>query len=590
MLLLAPPKLALARTPGPLPTPAGPIGNAQIPLSTNSQGVITIISGGQSYALPTVGKPDEGYVPLSDQTLARLFDAAGMTLRETGTPVHSVTLYSPSGHYLDWRVGARRGFVDGNDTHRRVPAIIRKRGQAALSMRAMVEFLNLRLRPENAPGTWHLISRLEKISLVTNGDREISLHASGPLNRVQITHDGRNTTISMTDVDWGFDDRSFQFGDVTVDCAGSGTAADPATVTVNVPVQWKTEEAGQLLNNELGILVLPDFPVNTSQPAAQLTGLSHFKNSGETDLTLDATAPIHEVWRYDPATSVLTIDIPQATMTTDLSQPIGDDVLRVKTEQMQTSSFPFVRVLLYLQPGSGFNLSSNNSPQLTVRVAPLAMIPNPGLYGGDMNVVHYGPELVVLDPGHGGSDPGAINRTTGLMEKTVTLDICRRLKADLEARGVRVVMTRYSDRDVSWAHSPDDVELGARVHVANVRHATVFLSIHCNASVSSSLSGTSYHWYKRSDLALARALDGSLKAGTGFSNDGLERNRFYVLRLTHMPAVLVETAFITNPSDEERLAEPQIRQKIADDITEALTTRYAPIADYIHQTVSNNHP
>lgn len=177
---------------------------------------------------------------------------------------------------------------------------------------------------------------------------------------------------------------------------------------------------------------------------------------------------------------------------------------------------------------------------------------------------------ICLDAGHGGSDPGALNRREGINEKTVTLDITLKLAKLLRAQGWNVILTRSSDRDVSWAGSSGKQELGARARVANDFGADLFVSIHANASVKPSINGTSIHWYKSSDYRLARLMESGVMSATGRKNRGLIKNRFYVLAHTEMPAVLVETAFLTNSTEGSMLADPWYRKKIARGIAAGL--------------------
>ena len=83
----------------------------------------------------------------------------------------------------------------------------------------------------------------------------------------------------------------------------------------------------------------------------------------------------------------------------------------------------------------------------------------------------------------------------------------------------------------------------------------------CNASTNPSVNGTSLHYYKQGDLVLAQSLQGSVVAGTGRANRGVQKNRFYVLAHTRMPAVLIETAFLTNSNEGGLLSQPEYRQR-----------------------------
>jgi N-acetylmuramoyl-L-alanine amidase len=170
---------------------------------------------------------------------------------------------------------------------------------------------------------------------------------------------------------------------------------------------------------------------------------------------------------------------------------------------------------------------------------------------------------ICLDAGHGGSDPGAQNRTYGVSEKQVTLDITLRLAEMLKAEGWNVVLTRSIDRDVSYAGSTDKEELGARSDTANEHNTDLFISIHCNSSANAGVGGTSIHWFKADDYILARGLENEVLDATGRTHRGLIKDRFFVLAHTDMPAVLIETAFISNNEEGRLLADPQYRERIA---------------------------
>ncbi len=191
-----------------------------------------------------------------------------------------------------------------------------------------------------------------------------------------------------------------------------------------------------------------------------------------------------------------------------------------------------------------------------------------------------GGRTICIDAGHGGSDPGALNRSVGVNEKQVTLDICLKLAELLKAQGWNVILTRSSDRDVSWAGSTAKQELGARARMANDYGADLFVSVHANASVNASINGTSIHWYKSTDYRLASLLENGVMSGTGRKNRGLVKNRFYVLAHTTMPAVLIETAFLTNSTEGKLLASPEYRTRIARGIAAGLQV-------YASKTYSN---
>ena len=171
------------------------------------------------------------------------------------------------------------------------------------------------------------------------------------------------------------------------------------------------------------------------------------------------------------------------------------------------------------------------------------------------------PRLIVIDPGHGGSDSGA--QHNGLTEKVLTLDISKRLRALLVARGWIVKMTRTTDVDVYGPNASDRAELQARCDVANAAGARMFVSVHINSFTTSELNGTTTYYYKPTDRLFAAAIQRHLMSSVTTKDDGVRRENFYVVRHTTMPAVLVETAFISNPSDAALMRQPSFLENVA---------------------------
>ncbi len=181
------------------------------------------------------------------------------------------------------------------------------------------------------------------------------------------------------------------------------------------------------------------------------------------------------------------------------------------------------------------------------------------------------PRLIVIDPGHGGNDPGTIYR--GVMEKTLTLDMAMRLRAILIARGWQVRMTRTTDTEVDPGAQTDHDELQARDDVANTNGARLFIAIHVNAYGGSSIpNGTTSYYSKPDDVPFARDVENAIARGAGMQNDGIVKSRLYVTLHARMPAVLVETAFLTNPGDFAKLESPAWRQRVAQAMADGIET------------------
>ena len=171
-----------------------------------------------------------------------------------------------------------------------------------------------------------------------------------------------------------------------------------------------------------------------------------------------------------------------------------------------------------------------------------------------------GGKLVVLDPGHGGSDPGA--DIGGYFEKNFNLDITSRAETILKQKGINVLLTRKSDIFVG---------LEERWEIANAQKADLFVSIHNNSMPSSATKGSMAFYYPTSykGKAYARIFLDNLSTGLNMGSmgsGGLKSAEFVVLKKTHMPAVLVEVACMTNNGDLGLLTTESFRQKAAENL------------------------
>lgn len=178
------------------------------------------------------------------------------------------------------------------------------------------------------------------------------------------------------------------------------------------------------------------------------------------------------------------------------------------------------------------------------------------------------PRLIVIDPGHGGSDRGAVR--DGVSEAALNLDMAHRLRDVLVARGWQVILTHSTDVDVYGPDASAHDELQARDDIANNAGARLLISIHSNAFINDGPSGTTTYYAKAEDLALARDVQSELAARLGVKNDGIIKSHFYVPLHAKMPAVLVETAFLSNPSDFRKLRDPQWRELVAQSLADAI--------------------
>jgi N-acetylmuramoyl-L-alanine amidase len=172
-------------------------------------------------------------------------------------------------------------------------------------------------------------------------------------------------------------------------------------------------------------------------------------------------------------------------------------------------------------------------------------------------VVPRGRFRVVIDPGHGGPDPGAVG-IGGLRETDVVLDVSLQVARLLQARGVQVLLTRTTEVDV---------DLPPRVALANSSGADVFVSLHANALSMDrpDVNGIETFFFEGGrSRSLAETIQQQLMAISPDTPDrGARPGRFFVIRRTVMPSALVEMGFVTGEIDAPRLADPEFRRRLA---------------------------
>jgi N-acetylmuramoyl-L-alanine amidase len=161
--------------------------------------------------------------------------------------------------------------------------------------------------------------------------------------------------------------------------------------------------------------------------------------------------------------------------------------------------------------------------------------------------------LVVVDPGHGAKDPGALGKISN--EATIVLSVSQKISKLLEEDpDIDVVMTRSDNTFLT---------LNERVEIANDARADMFLSVHANAINRSSVGGTETFVNYNADKTFGSIVHRHLLEATGLTNRGLKEAGFRVLRGTKMPAVLIEMAFVSNQSEEKLLNDPAFQDKVA---------------------------
>ena len=292
--------------------------------------------------------------------------------------------------------------------------------------------------------------------------------------------------------------------------------------------------------------------------------------------------PVTSAW--DRKTAMFLITIPNARLDSSV-RGIGfkpnSPVLRVSLKQENANT-----VGVYLLPASRTQIGRLNSKGKKVslelgkarRITPPIALPplprpnpisspggqispNPGRKTPVRRPNPRGRVVVIVDPGHGGKDPGAIG-IGGLREKDVILPISQKVAEILEKNGVQAILTRKSDYFVS---------LKGRVQLAERANANVFVSIHANSLGRSrpDVSGLEVYYYN-SGYGLAQSVRKRILGTVNVRDRRVRKARFYVLRKSSMPAILVETGYVTGREDAAKLRQQWYRNKMAEGIARGI--------------------
>ncbi len=364
---------------------------------------------------------------------------------------------------------------------------------------------------------------------------------------------------------------------------------------------------------------------------AEVVSVRHWSTENYTRVVIETTAPVdyqgHQLKKDDDASSKrLYVDLQKCAIARDLQQaiPITDGLLqRMRSAQFDPNTVRVVLDTLVIADYKIFNLDDPFRIIIDVKgtadaklpplpAAASTVLPTSKNKGANTTPklkappslaqqLGLGIKRVVLDPGHGGKDPGAIG-INGLREKDIVLNVAKKVARQIGAKmGVEVVLTRKTDVFIP---------LEERTAIANTKGGDLFISIHANAAPSPQAQGIETYYL---DLAASEAdrglaalenasstrqisdlqnilsslmqnskkdesarlagivqnnmVSGLCKAYPGITNHGVKTAPFIVLIGAQMPSILTEIAFISNPLEAQRLQEDQYLEALADHIT-----------------------
>lgn len=296
-----------------------------------------------------------------------------------------------------------------------------------------------------------------------------------------------------------------------------------------------------------------------------------FSNTGQ--LIIFASQPFSYQTKQDPTTGTFNLTVSNAKISSNLQRPslaANSPIERIRLSQVGNS----VEIGIKTIPGWRVRETqrlSNQQVQLQVSLNSNSPFPNnqnplpnnnPSL-SNPQNTGDRRRGVIFVDAGHGGNDPGAV--ANGIQEKDVVLPISLKLGQALQSMGYTVYYTRTNDVEI---------DLEPRVAAAERINADVFVSVHANslAPGSSGISGIETYHSRSSAVGreLASYVHSQIISGTGASDRSVRGAGFYVIAKTSMPAILVETGFVTNPTEARNLSSPDYQKRMADAIARGI--------------------
>jgi len=302
-----------------------------------------------------------------------------------------------------------------------------------------------------------------------------------------------------------------------------------------------------------------------------------------TQLLIRANQAISATSGWDRNSGLFRLTIPNAKLANQVKGPTfntNSPILKVRLQPQDSN------VVILVQPASGVSIGGLNQvtnqllalqlqtnlrsqrPIITPPIPPTPRLDPPN-FSSEPPQPRFQPRLpaskgkvlVVIDPGHGGKDSGAPG-LGGLLEKDVVLPISTKLSRILEENGVQVVLTRDADFFV---------ELQGRVDIAKRVNATLFVSIHANAVDNRpDVNGLEVYYFD-SGYGLAETVRQTILDNIStLKNRGTRKARFYVLRKNSMPAILVETGYMTGREDNPRLGSSDYQGRMAEGIASGI--------------------
>ncbi|NHM30037.1 N-acetylmuramoyl-L-alanine amidase [Bacillus sp. C11] len=306
-------------------------------------------------------------------------------------------------------------------------------------------------------------------------------------------------------------------------------------------------KSGWVLSKYVTITPAPTAVKPTPAPVAAKSITSPQIVSSGKDTYLNWTKLTNFSFKYTTSANQLTLK--QGFTAVQLPAVKVKGIKEIKTVQASSTE---KSVVITFEPGYTFTLR-NYSNKVSLKVIPT------GLLG----------KKIIIDAGHGGKDTGAIG-PTGYREKDATLAISLALQKELQKAGAIVTLTRSTDIFL---------ELSERTAISNKSDYDAFVCIHADSFTTESKGTTTYYnstlnFNGPKSITLASNVQKNLIGTVKTYDRGIKEQDYYVNRMNELPSILVETAFISNPTEEALLKSPSFRQNTAVGIRKGLESYF----------------
>ncbi|PZO40074.1 MAG: hypothetical protein DCF19_12880 [Pseudanabaena frigida] len=353
----------------------------------------------------------------------------------------------------------------------------------------------------------------------------------------------------------------------------ASVSLDRSLRNTNQNVQLNNSEQKLSLNSDADReLLLPKAtelaPILTSQAVSTSipTTIDGLAFNGYGQLVIQASRAIAYRSSLNSANNTYVFTIPATKISSQLRRPIlgaNSPIEQIRLNQVGDAVVVSVKTI------AGWQIRETirtNPQEIALQLTSVAQVSTSGYPRSQTQSTYSnvtGRQLIAIDPGHGGPDVGATRN--GVYEKDITLAMSKQLGRILQQMGYSVIFTRTEDIDL---------DLEPRVQIAENARASTFVSIHVNSldANASQVSGVETYHAPGASLgkSLAEFVHEQILASTGANDRGVRSARFYVIRNTSMPAILVETGYITNPSEASRLVNSAYQERMAEAIAKGI--------------------